>query len=115
MTPEAFKKKIGSYWKLELLRGALFTILLGSSTFPTLFVAKRSERVGFDSLCVTVISVSYGIIAALMFCLLARFGQKTRRNLQGHCPECGRFLLGKASRRVLETNRCPGCGTQVLG
>jgi hypothetical protein len=115
MTPESFKEKIASYWKLELLRGALFAILLGSSTFPTLYVAKRSEQVGFDSVCVTIISVSYGIIAALLFHVLARFGQKTRRNLQGHCPGCGRFLLGRSSRCVLETDRCLGCGTQVVG
>jgi len=114
MTLDCLKAKIASYRKLEFLHGTVFMMLLVTILFPTLFVIKRVDRAGFDSVCVSVISVSYGIIAALMFYVLARFGQKHLRRLEGNCPGCGGLLLGRASCAVIATNRCPRCGTQVL-
>jgi cytochrome c biogenesis protein CcdA len=114
MTLDGFKAKQSSYRKLEMARGTLFTTLLLSLLVPMLFVAKRLDRSGFDSISVAMIAVSYALIAALMFFALARFGQKTRRELEGNCPGCGRFLLGKASRAVVATHHCPRCGMQLL-
>lgn len=114
MTLDDFNSKVRDYRRFELLRGVLFCCLLLSLAFPTLFVGKRIDRAGFDGMAVTVISASYGAIAALMFYVLAPMRRKHLRKLHGECPTCGRLLLGSYSGKVIDTGRCPNCKSQVL-
>ena len=114
MTLDTFKSNVRSYRKSEFLRGALFFCLLGGAALPTLFVASRLDRVGFDTISVVVVSVSYAVIAVLMFYVLAPMRQKHLRKLQEGCPACGRMLLGRHSRVVITSGRCPDCGKQVI-
>ena len=95
MTLDTFKSKVSSYWKLEMLRGALFMVLMAAAAVPTLFVVRRLDRAGFDATAIAVISVSYMIIAVLMFYVLSPLRQKHLGKLQAECPTCGRLLLGK--------------------
>lgn len=114
MTLDTFKSKVSSYWKLEMLRGALFIILMAAAAIPTMFVARRLDRAGFDAIAIAVVSLSYLIIAALMFYVLSPLRQKHLRKLRAECPSCGRLLLGKHATSVIATGRCPTCGNQVL-
>ena len=114
MTLEHFKSHVRDYRRFELLRGVLFFGLLFRLAFPTLFVGQRIDRVGFDSLAVVVMSVSYTVVAVLMFHVLAPMRRKHLSKLHGECPASGRLLLGKYSHAVMDTGRCPHCSSQVL-
>jgi hypothetical protein len=114
MTLEDFKLHVRDYRRFELLRGVLFFCLLFSLAVPTLFVGRRIDRVGFDVIAIAVITVSYVVVAVLMFYVLAPMRRKHLSKLQGECPACGRLLLGKFSRPVMDTGRCPNCSSQVL-
>ncbi|SPE59895.1 hypothetical protein SBV1_3520008 [Verrucomicrobia bacterium] len=114
MTIDDFTSSLRSYWRSELLRGALFMALLGATSLPTVFVVRRLDRAGFDTIAVVAVSVSYAVIAALMFYVLAPMRRKYLRKLQGDCPTCGKLLLGKRSRAVIASGRCPDCGSQIL-
>jgi DNA-directed RNA polymerase subunit RPC12/RpoP len=114
MTLEDFKSHVRDYRRFELLRGVLFFGLLFGLAFPTLFVGRRIDRVGFDALAITIISVSYIAVAILMFYVLAPMRRKQLSKLRGECPACGRLLLGKSSHAVMDTGRCPHCSSQIL-
>ena len=70
MTLEDFQSHVRDYRLFEWRRGILFLCLLFSLAFPTLFVGRRIDRVGFDAIAIAVISVSYVIVAVLMFYVL---------------------------------------------
>jgi len=114
MTINGFRSNVRGYWRSELLRGGLLMVLFGAAALPTIFAARRVERVGFDALAIVVVSVSYAVIAALMFYVLAPMRRKHLRKLQGDCPTCGKLLLGKRSRAVIVSGRCPDCGSQIV-
>jgi hypothetical protein len=114
MTIGAFRSNVRGYWQSEVLRGLLFMTLLAAAAPPTLFVARRLDRVGFDALAVVVVVVSYSVIAALMFYVLAPMRTKHLRKLRGDCHICGKLLLGKRSQAVIASGRCPDCGSRIL-
>ena len=114
MTLDTFRANVRGYRKSEFLRGTLFVCLLGAAALPALFVASRLDRVGFDTVSVVAVSASYAVIAALMFYVLAPMRRKHLRKLQGECPACGRLLLGRHSRTVMASGRCPDCESQVI-
>lgn len=88
--------------------------LMGAAAFPTMFVVRRLDAVGFDATSVAVVSASYTVIAVLMFYVLSPMRQRHLRKLQAGCPTCGRLLLGKHANSVIATGRCPACGNQVV-
>ena len=114
MTLDTFKSNVRTYWKLEVLRGVIFLALMGAAAFPTQFVVRRLDAVGFDATSVAVVSASYTLIAALMFYVLSPMRQRHLRRVQAACPACGKVLLGQHSQSVIATGRCPACGSQVL-
>ena len=114
MTIADFRSKVRGFRRAELLRGGVFLALLGAAAFPTLFVARQFDRVGFDAMAVVVVVLSYAVIAALMFHVLAPLRRMQMRKLQGNCPACGKLLMGERSRAVLASGKCPDCGRQIL-
>src|SRR4051794_29952020 len=88
MTLEDFKSHVRDYRRFELLRGVLFFFLLFSLAFPTLFVGRRIDRIGFDAIAIAVISISYVVVAVLMFYVLAPMRRKHLSKLRGECPAC---------------------------
>jgi len=114
MNLDTFKANVDKHWRLEVLRGALFMMLMGAAALPTVFVVRRLDHAGFDAPAIGVVSVSYMIIAAFMFYNMSPIRQKQLRQLHAECPTCDRLLLGKHSGSVIATGRCPVCGSQVL-
>ena len=114
MTLDTFKSNVRGYRKSEFLRGTFFFCLMGAAALPIKFMLSRLDRVGFDTISVLVVSVSFTLIAALMFYVLAPMRRKHLQKLQGECPHCGRLLLGQHSRPVMASGRCPDCGGQVI-
>lgn len=115
MTVENFIITVRLYRRLEILRGAVLFALIASTAIPLKFVMVRLDRVGFDTLSVAVVSVSFSLIAVLMFCVLSPMMRKKQlRKLAATCSACGSLLLGKHSASVISTGRCPVCGVQIL-
>jgi hypothetical protein len=114
MNLDTFKSSVRSYWRLEILRGAMLVALMGAPAFPTAFVVRRLEVAGFDATSIVIVSASYAVIAALMFYVLSPMRKSQLRRMEAGCPACGRLLLGRLSRTVIATGRCPACGRQVL-
>jgi len=115
MNVESFKANVRLYRKTEVGRGVIFFALLGATALPPVFIIRRLDRVGIDTLSVFVVSVSFSVIAILMFCVLSPMMRKKQlRKLAAACSACGSLLLGKHSASVISTGRCPVCGIQIL-
>lgn len=114
MTVEGFRSNVKGYRRSERVRGALFIASLGVASLPTMFVLRRLDRVGFDTVAAIVVSVSYATLAAVMFYVLVPMRRTYLEKLQGNCPACGKLLLGRRSRAVMIRGQCPDCGRQVL-
>jgi hypothetical protein len=114
MTLPDFKSHVTAYRRFEWLQVVLFFCLLFSLAVPTLFVARRIDHFGFDFTAIAVISVSYVVVAVLLFYVLVPMRRKHLSNLQGECPACCRMLLGRHSHIVMDTGRCPRCSRQIL-
>jgi DNA-directed RNA polymerase subunit RPC12/RpoP len=114
MTIETFRSSVRGYRRSEWARGALFFGLLASASFPVLFVERRLDRMTFDTVAVVVLSVSYTVIAAAMFYVLAPMRRRRLKKLQGNCPTCGKLLLGRHSGEVMKSGQCPDCGSRIF-
>ena len=114
MTLEDFKAKGKVYQRFETIRGLAFFALILAAGISTVFVGKRVDKIGFDTICIVVLAVSYPLIAALMFYVMALLPQRRLRQLGLTCPTCKARLIGHASQGVATTGRCGSCGCQVL-
>jgi len=90
-----------------------FFALLCVSGIPVVFVGHRIDKFGLDSVSIIVLSLSFPMIAELMYYVLATLPQRQLRQLGLTCPNCGVRLLG-FNAEVVARGLCRCCGRQVL-
>ncbi len=115
MTLDDFKAKTKSYRRYEFLAVGLLVLGMLLSTPGMLYVTHRIETFGFDTICIIVTTITFLVVATVMFYGGARYPQRLKSRLGLECPRCRRAIFSPSSQEhVIATGCCRFCGGQVV-
>ena len=114
MTLESYISKTKIWWRIQLISAGIFMLGLLMAGIPTSFLVARIDKDEVGGFTIIFTSVSFLLVAAIMFYGLVEYPKHRLRQLGLRCPNCNKQLVGLSSQVVVATGRCGFCGGQVL-